>query len=431
MTATKVKTFTGVGDATTAAIGFTNTGNVYVYDEESAFAQGTFYFINWATSTVQTLGTSGTPSILGGDYDPVRNVFWVGDEWNGKIYQLSLTNSAIEWTSNSTWSTGNSGDFYDLDVTPDGDILAVAYASPATNLTIQKIDPVTKTWTKFLDLPAGTTIDRIATLKEVSYIGGNFSNRDFAWQDLSRINFTGSIFQGANFRGANIKNSNFGNSNMAKVQFMDADLTGANLSGVVFSNATFTRGTLWPLGFVTAGKGMWGPKLDYTGQNLSGKDFAWHDFLEANFSSANLTGTNFRGARLDKVNFTSANMANVQFMDADLTGANLSGVVFSNATFTRGTLWPSGFVTAGKGMWGPKLDYSGQNLSGKGFAWYDFLESNFTGANLQSVDFRGAQLDKANFTNADIRQASFRDADLTGAVLTGVNLTSKGSGINC
>jgi formylglycine-generating enzyme required for sulfatase activity len=167
-TATKVKTVTGVGDATTAAIGFTNAGNVYAYDEESAFAQGKLYFINWASSTVQTLGTSGTPSILGGDFDNTRNVFWVGDEWNGKIYQLSLTNSSIQWTSTSTWPTGNSGSFLDMDVTPNGDVLVVGESTSAPGkLSLLKVDPDTKTWTKLFDINAATDI-RIASIPNYS-----------------------------------------------------------------------------------------------------------------------------------------------------------------------------------------------------------------------------------------------------------------------
>ena len=161
--ATKTKSITGTGDGSLESIGFKNDGNLYAYDERSAFSQGIFYFINWTTSTAQALGSSGTPSILGGDYDAVRNVFWAGDEWNGKIYQLSLTNSSIQWTSNSTWSTGPNGDFYDMDVTPDGEVLAVASTSSSPKLSILKLDPETKTWAKFLDLPTGGDI-RIASV---------------------------------------------------------------------------------------------------------------------------------------------------------------------------------------------------------------------------------------------------------------------------
>jgi formylglycine-generating enzyme required for sulfatase activity len=347
--ATKTKSITGTGDGSLESIGFKNDGNLYAYDERAAFSQGTFYFINWTTSTAQALGSSGTPSILGGDYDAVRNVFWAGDEWNGKIYQLSLTNSSIQWISNSTWSTGPNGDFYDMDVTPDGEVLAVVSTSSSPKLSILKLDPETKTWAKVLDLPTGGDI-RIASVKVVSYVGNDFSNRDFAWQDLSGINFTGSIFKGANFRGAQLDKANFTNADMRQASFRDADLTGANLTSATFTGSFFTRGTVWPTGFVTAGKGMWGPKLDYSGQNLSGKGFAWYDFLEANFTGANLQSVDFRGAQLDKANFTNADMRQASFRDADLTGAILTGVNLTGARYTTGTKWPDGFSPSGKGL---------------------------------------------------------------------------------
>jgi uncharacterized protein YjbI with pentapeptide repeats len=347
--ATKTKSITGTGDGSLESIGFKNDGNLYAYDERSAFSQGTMYFINWATSTAQALGSSGTPSILGGDYDAVRNVFWAGDEWNGKIYQLSLTNSSIQWTSNSTWSIGPNGDFYDMDVTPDGEVLAVASTSSSPKLSILKLDPETKTWTKFLDLPTGGDI-RIASVKEVSYIGGNFNDRDLSAHDLSRINFTGSTFLNSNFSATNLKYSNFANASLNGALLFGTNFAETNLTGATFQDARFTRFTIWPAGFVTAGKGMLGPKLDYTSQNFSGRDLSSNDFMEAKFSGANLSNCNLNGSHFDKVNLTNSNLNGALLFGTDFTETNLTGATLNGARYSDNTIWPAGFIIQGKGL---------------------------------------------------------------------------------
>src|SRR5665213_400817 len=156
-TANLVKTISGTAgdgsDGSLQSIGFTPSGDVYGYHERSAFTTGTLYFIPWATGNAQSLGSSGTPSILGGDYDAARNVFWASDEWNAKVYQLSVTNSSILWTSTSTWYQGNGpGDVLDMDVAPDGEILIGA--SDNNVFRILNLNPSTGTWTTNLTVTA-------------------------------------------------------------------------------------------------------------------------------------------------------------------------------------------------------------------------------------------------------------------------------------
>jgi len=159
-TATIAKTISGTGDGSAESIGFTREGNVYVYDERRAFDTGTLYFVNWTNGSVQALGSSQTPSILGGDYDRGRNVFWASDEWSGRVYQLSVTNSSILWTSQSTWFPGiGPGNLLDMDVAPNGDILVGATDETPGVFRILKLDPVTGLWTNFLALPFSPSID--------------------------------------------------------------------------------------------------------------------------------------------------------------------------------------------------------------------------------------------------------------------------------
>jgi len=133
------------GDGSFESIGFRNDGSLLAYDEHYDMYTGHLLSVDMARGTSQILGSSGTPSCLGGDYDPQRNTFWVSDEWNAKLYQLNPSNGSVVWTSASTWITGNGpGDMFDVDVAPDGNVY-VAVTDRGTN-KILKCDPLTGVW---------------------------------------------------------------------------------------------------------------------------------------------------------------------------------------------------------------------------------------------------------------------------------------------
>jgi hypothetical protein len=164
------KTITGLGDIANFSIGFTDAGDLYAYHERSAFATGSLYFINW-TSMAYSEQPNGTrsPSVLGGDYDEKRNVFWASDEWDGKIYQIDATTGQRVWTSSSSWFGALSGDMLDMDVTPDGEVLAYAqgpYGQTNMSYEVLSVNPNDGTWSTLLTVEPG--IHNIATVPEPS-----------------------------------------------------------------------------------------------------------------------------------------------------------------------------------------------------------------------------------------------------------------------
>jgi hypothetical protein len=187
-TATYVKTINGIGTSgASTSIGFTASGDVYAYSDPSGGGSGTLYFISWATGNVQSLGSSGTPAILGGDYDRTRNIFWACDESYGKVYQLSVTNAAILWTSTSTWSSGNASPNYlgAVNISPSGDILISATGNNGNAVRILKLNPSTGLWTTNLTVNVNGSIGngslRFAsfpgpTVNLVKVVTVNFSN---------------------------------------------------------------------------------------------------------------------------------------------------------------------------------------------------------------------------------------------------------------
>jgi len=140
------------GDGSFESIGFRNNGSLLAYDEHFDMPSGHLLSVNLAAGTSQILGSSRTPSCLGGDFDATRNTFWVSDEWNGKLYQLNPTNGSIVWTSTSTWYTGNgSGDMFDVDVAANGMVYVTVTDRGAHK--ILRCDPSTGQWTEQCTVP--------------------------------------------------------------------------------------------------------------------------------------------------------------------------------------------------------------------------------------------------------------------------------------
>jgi hypothetical protein len=148
-TATFVKTISGLNNGGISSIGFTLSGDVYASTYVSGGGPSYLYFIPWVTGNVQLLGSSGTPAMLGGDYDRTNNVFWASDESFGKVYQLSVTNGSILWTSTSTWTSGNASPNFlgAVNLSPNGSILISAGDNSGTVDRILCLNPTTGLWT--------------------------------------------------------------------------------------------------------------------------------------------------------------------------------------------------------------------------------------------------------------------------------------------
>ena len=86
--------------------------------------------------------------MLGGDFDEVRGVYWITDEWNGKVYQLNPDSGANIWTSVSSWIGGNSGDMWDMDVAPNGDVYVIGVVHSSQECFLLKVDPTSGTWSQ-------------------------------------------------------------------------------------------------------------------------------------------------------------------------------------------------------------------------------------------------------------------------------------------
>lgn len=128
---------------------------------------------------------------------------------------------------------------------------------------------------------------------------------------------------------------------------------------------------------------------DMTGRNFEGEDFSHGKFVGTNFSNSNLDGVNFSGADLSGAIFGDK----CQTRDAKFVGANLKGVVFhENGRFDR-------------------CDFSKADLTDTHFHGCMDL-ANFIDAKFHKTIFRKASLENANFTNAELKNMDFTECNL-------------------
>jgi uncharacterized protein YjbI with pentapeptide repeats len=155
-----------------------------------------------------------------------------------------------------------------------------------------------------------------------------------------------------------------------------------DMSGVDFSGVTLAVND-------ESGELGEGFKIDFSGCNLTGANFAGSKIYNCIFRDAILDNASFEGASMEGVNFCRAKGHGISFKDA---GDNESR--FNDADFTNGDL--------------------------RGFGLYKSL---FYGTNLSHADLRGIDPSRVGF-----RFTKFDGADLTDgavkAILEGANITN-------
>jgi uncharacterized protein YjbI with pentapeptide repeats len=167
-------------------------------------------------------------------------------------------------------------------------------------------------------------------------------------------------------------------------------------------------------------------RYNLAGVDLSGIDLTGATLTNVNLSGAKVTNTTFKSTLIQNANFSNAVATGGQ---NDFTGAALSSVNFSGATMyptwtSASTHGLSGFDFAAMHSTGTiqngvlissNMMISGADLSNwapscGGLTTFEnikFVNSNFTGAQLQNCDFNSSYFSGDNFNNANFSGATF------------------------
>ena len=171
------------------------------------------------------------------------------------------------------------------------------------------------------------------------------------------------------------------------------------------------------------------PKVDYTDNNLSGKDFQDQDLSYFIFKGANLEGANFENAILKGADLSGAN----------LSGANLSGVILGSASWGGGPCMNNEkhCISYSKQQTGANLsnadltnvilkgaDLFNVNLDGANLTNVDFSEAYLTNVDLSGMNLSNAKFIKSKLYKTDLRGTDLTNSDFSGAYMNEVSLTN-------
>jgi uncharacterized protein YjbI with pentapeptide repeats len=150
-------------------------------------------------------------------------------------------------------------------------------------------------------------------------------------------------------------------------------------------------------------------KLDFKGDDLTGRDFTNCDLAGANFKSTILEQAKFDGANLEDANFTDAVLTSASFRGADCTRALFTNAKAGKCDFRLAKLHSALM----KDCELPEADLSGVQMS----------EAVLDGAFLHQARLLNIQAPAISAVRADFSQADMSGASLRGATLKKANFS--------
>ena len=264
--------------------------------------------------------------------------------------------------------------------------------------------------------------------------GVNLSNADLrgavlSQSDLKRANLLGADLRGADLSGARLQGCDLREAKLDGANLSDADLEGANLSNLDFTKINYpSKSDNYP---------SESDNLKSNPDSLKG----------VNLNFANLSKVRLVGVQLQSSKLTNLILDNLDLSNADLQGADLSYSSFRNANLENATLQDANLQNTSfrnanlcNAIFGSREDFSkleNQSLENQGSiddeqkeidsSYEDkeyFVNTDFSGANLQRADFEGLDLTGTNFECANLKDVNFKDAILEEVNFLGADLTN-------
>jgi hypothetical protein len=167
------------------------------------------------------------------------------------------------------------------------------------------------------------------------------------------------------------------------------------------------------------------PPLDFSGQDLPGRNFRRHRLEKANFEEANLREALFEEAVVTGGNFQGADLSGANFSKADLTGADFRGARIATAILDRAILNGANLEKADlsrdvDGLMHVKLRKANlRNLKAiSKVVNVDFSEADLRGANLVGLEMVAgpSRFRKAKYNSQTLWPKGF-DLEAAGVVL--------------
>ena len=216
----------------------------------------------------------------------------------------------------------------------------------------------------------------------------NYSNSDYAGQDLKEESFFGADLSGSNFEKANLSNADLRLADLRNVNFSDSIIDNIKLRQNIFDGASFKN-------------------VDFTNVDLENVDLSYTNLQNSKISEKNLERTHLYKTDLRGADLSSSKMKNGFLNDVDLSSTDLTASLFSNINFS---------TIKDKSLENSMIDHAN-------FAWSDFrgvklpkemFMSIFFQANMQEINLKDRIIHGAVFDSSKLTGANFDNADLSG-----------------
>lgn len=208
---------------------------------------------------------------------------------------------------------------------------------------------------------------------------------DLAGQDLSGMDFTGSLLNACNLQGADLSHADF----------TDCQFDDCTFEHVRASHAHFTRARFNACRAASA--------------SLTETDFQQAYLRACTFQNADLRASIWKAAKLTACDFSKANFDDAQCLQISLTDCLLPGVHALNAAFIRATFSKCVLADA---------TFDASDLTGATLLGCEAMRARFVGANLKGLrTLKGTDLRQANLSRAQLEKASMQDTNLSQASL--------------
>jgi uncharacterized protein YjbI with pentapeptide repeats len=283
-------------------------------------------------------------------------------------------------------------------------------------------------------------------LREIDFSNKNLTGKRIEGCDLRRANFTNAVLTGTEFSNCDLTGADFSQSCLGQVKFICCNLERGRFQQADLQKVQFVNCNLWHTSFI---------KSDLTGgvfeklnleqaffyqSKLGGALFGLQEIArDTSFALCDLKNTVFNGIEDETIIY------NCDFRNADLSSARFTVVEIDNSNFTKAKLTQTDLSRCNR-IAGSNFRYCScveLNLNGVtveecDFLWVDlswikpkagveFIDCDFTHANLAGFDFgvgygRANIFDNTNLTNCKLEDADFRESMVIMANMSGAKL---------
>lgn len=155
------------------------------------------------------------------------------------------------------------------------------------------------------------------------------------------------------------------------------------------------------------------PRINFSGCDLSHRNFSGVDLAFADLSSTKIINTDFSGSRLTSANISNSIIDNSNFIDANLINVDLTNSEIIKSNFQKSQLRYVSFAnsTISESIFNEAI------IRGSNFEGVTIKNSDFVGSTLYHSNLRNSIISNSDFTDADLRYSKFNNTNLIESIL--------------